>query len=287
VRPFDETLEKLNQASEKNYPNPYPQLEWPETLDREQWFASPEFLSLYGTPAYEALPEARRKLLSFYEAVNFFCLNILGEKQLVEGATRRLYVECHRQVWSYLHHFIDEENKHLEYFGRFCVRYAGRVYFTQESQPIRRAYERGEEDFIFFARTLISEDIIVAYNARMAGDERLHPLARTIHYLHQRDEARHRLFGRQYVEELFRRHSPGWSARTLEAMRGWTASTFLKTWELYYNPEMYGDAGFPDAGEVSRAAWGAPCAAAHRNRVSADCLKFFKGLGVLDGEFSL
>ena len=28
----------------------------------------------------------------------------------------------------YLHHFLDEENKHMIYFGRFCTDYANKIY---------------------------------------------------------------------------------------------------------------------------------------------------------------
>ena len=37
-------------SSRRAYQNPYEAIVWPETLDREQWFTSPELVSLYGTP---------------------------------------------------------------------------------------------------------------------------------------------------------------------------------------------------------------------------------------------
>src|SRR6266705_194388 len=55
-------------------------------------------------------------------------LNIHGEKALVEGLARKLYEREKREISPYLHHFLDEENKHMVYFGEFCTRYAGKIY---------------------------------------------------------------------------------------------------------------------------------------------------------------
>src|SRR5277367_51503 len=84
-------VEKLCRASEREYYNPYDSLVWPESLEMNEWYTSPQFISIHGTPAYDAMSEHERKGLSFYEAVNFFSLNIHGEKALIEGLAKRLY----------------------------------------------------------------------------------------------------------------------------------------------------------------------------------------------------
>ena len=120
---FMQMVEKLCRASRRQYLDPYTYLEWPERLDPDQWQFSPELISLYETAAYKGLTEAQRKKLSFYETVNFFSLNIHGERPLVEGLARRLYQSDSQEVTPYLQHFLDEENKHMAYFGGFCMRY--------------------------------------------------------------------------------------------------------------------------------------------------------------------
>ena len=49
---FMQTVDKLCQTSRNKYLNPYDSIEWPETLDPDQWFFSPELISLYGTETY-------------------------------------------------------------------------------------------------------------------------------------------------------------------------------------------------------------------------------------------
>ena len=81
------------------------------------------------SPAFAALDDAQRKRLSFYELAGFFSLILQGERPLLEGMSHRLYtLEKRLPVLEYLHHFLDEENKHMVMFGEFCHRYIGKVY---------------------------------------------------------------------------------------------------------------------------------------------------------------
>ncbi|HWB70605.1 MAG TPA: diiron oxygenase, partial [Egibacteraceae bacterium] len=120
--------QRLSAVSRRSYQNPYSAIAWPHRLDRRQWFTSPELISLYATPLWEAMTERQRMELSFWEAVNFYSLNIHGEKALMEGLARRLYSPALAELAEYLHHFLDEENKHSVWFGTFCRRYAGKIY---------------------------------------------------------------------------------------------------------------------------------------------------------------
>ena len=60
VAPTDQLtslVDKLCAASRRRYGNPYEGLQWPDELARDQWFMSPELISIYGTPAWDALSE--------------------------------------------------------------------------------------------------------------------------------------------------------------------------------------------------------------------------------------
>ena len=199
MRDFSSTVEKLCNASRRNYVNPYDHIQWPESLDQDQWFFSSELLSLYGTPLYRDMTEEQKKRLSFYETVNFFSLNIHGEKALVEGLAHRAYRSNMESVTPYLHHFLDEENKHMVYFGGFCQRYAGKVYRDRKLM-FPREYAPGEEDFLFFAKVLIFEEIVDVYNMAMAKDSRLPAIVRRINLAHHLEESRHLAFGRLFVK---------------------------------------------------------------------------------------
>ncbi|MGA9767690.1 MAG: diiron oxygenase [Blastocatellia bacterium] len=283
---FAKTIRKLCEASVKDYVNPYSYLDWPEALDPEQWFTSPELISLYGTQIYDDLSDGEKKRLSFYEAVNFFSLNIQGEKPLVAGLAKRLYIKGNDEINDYLHHFLDEENKHMVYFGGFCLKYAGKVY-AEKKFAFPREYERGEEDFLFFAKALIFEEIVDVYNVIMSRDERLAQIARQINLLHHRDEARHLVFGRQIVRELFSRYFCVWSDETRRRVREYISAYLTQAWKEYYNPAVYRDCGFAAPFDVQDTAFNHADSRARRRKISEGCVRYLLENEILDEEPAL
>jgi hypothetical protein len=284
--PFQKTIDKLCEVSRRKPVDPYTELEWPETIESGQWFTSPELISLHGTHAWERMDDAARSRLSFLEAVNFCSLNVHGEKALVEGLTRRLYDQSD-PTWigssPYLHHFIDEENKHMVYFGGFCRRYAGKVYRDRKIS-LARKYAPGEEDFLFFARVLIFENIVDVHNQRMSNDERLAPIARRINLLHHLEETRHLVFGRQIVRELFEQHSPAWSRETLVGVQSYLAAYLATTWREYTNPDVYADAGFDEPYDFAENVFQDEHSRARRREMSSGCVRFLLEHGMLAAE---
>ncbi len=266
-------MDKLCHASRREYSNPYDALDWPGDFGEMDWFMSPELLSLYGDEAYAELSDIQKAKLSFYEAVNFFSLNIHGEKALTEGLAQRLYRKEALDWTRYLHHFLDEENKHMTYFGEFCLRYGKKIY-ADKKMVFHREYAPGEEDFLFFAKIMIFEELVDVYNLQMSKDERLVPVVRSINRLHHADETRHLAFGRQVVKELFTIYSPTWSPDVLSNVRNYLAGYLQATWKEYYNPEVYLDAGLSAPYELRNRAYRSARAIAHRQRVSQHCIRF-------------
>lgn len=277
------TAERLCEVSRASYLNPYLHINWSDRLEPEQWFMSPELISLYGTEVYESLPEVERQKLSFYESVNFFSLNIHGEKSLVEGLAKRLYKRDLSELSDYLHHFLDEENKHMVYFGGFCQRYAGKIY-RDRKMILPRNYAEGEEDFLFFAKVMIFEELADYYNIRMANDQSLEAMTRQINTIHHLEEARHLVFGRTVVKMLFEKFAPSWSADVLDSIRAYLTGYLEATWKEYYNPDVYRDAGLNNAYDLVEMAWSSIAACLHRKRASEKCLRFFTENGILPGE---
>jgi hypothetical protein len=282
-----ETSARLSNLSRRSYQNPYELLEWPATVEPDHdWFSTPEYVSLHGTPVWTELDEATRRRLAFHEAAGFFSLNIHGEKSLMQGLAARLYRSDLVEVADYLHHFLDEENKHSIYFGGFCTRYA-RVYRSRQpgfGGPAASAGPRDVDDFLFFAKTLIFEEIVDRYNRVQARDARLHPLARFINDNHHREEARHLVFGRRLVTALWHFCAPGWRGSTIDEVRDDLGQFLATTWREYYNPDVYADAGLVDPWELAETAWSAPAQRAHRRAVSAECTAFLAATGILTGE---
>jgi hypothetical protein len=276
-----DTVERLGRASRTSYQNPYQAIEWPDTIEPEQsWCTSPELSSLYGTPMWHRLGESQRRRLCFWEAVNFYSLNIHGERSLMEGLARRLYRDDLSELAPYLHHFLDEENKHSVYFGGFCSRY-GRIY-PDRKVAFPREPAAGEDDFVFFANVLLFEEIVDHYNRVQGRDERLHPVARFINRNHHAEESRHLVFGRQLVATLWEAWRPLWSDEVVSRITEGLAAFVLLSWREYYNPAVYLDAGLDDPWDVADLAWNHPAQRAHRIEATASCRRFLRDHRMLD-----
>lgn len=275
------TARRLCASSRRSYVNPFEAVDWPDACATDAWYTSPELISLHGTPAWDDLSEAGRRTLSFWEAVNFYSLNLHGERVLMEGVARRLEQPDLDPVGEYLHHFLDEENGHSVWFGTFCRRYAGRVY-PDRTFAFERSYAPGEEDVLFFAQVAVFEELVDRYNATMARDERLVPVARRINALHHAEETRHLVFGRQVVAYLWDRYRPAWGDGTVEGVRRHLGGYLVSTWRAYTNPDAYRDAGLADPADLARRTWESPVSLARRVERSRRALGWLEDLGLVD-----
>ena len=276
-----ELAERLTRASRKLFWNVYDTFDWPESLDDSAWYMPPELISIYGTPAYEALDDSQQRRLSLYEIGNFFSLVLQGERPLVQGLVHRFHSKkSGSAVTDYLHHFVDEENKHMIMFGEFCNRYIGKVY-PEKKISLPREYAKGEEDVAFFCKVMVVEEYGDYYNLAIEKDDRVDPLVRQLNRVHHIDEARHLAFGRLKLVELFEEYSSEWSEETLEGFRDWLAAYLKASWADYYNPAMYRDAGLEDAYNIRQAALVHPACAEYRQRASSKLVTFFIKHGLL------
>ncbi|MFG2631684.1 diiron oxygenase [Streptomyces sp. NPDC048473] len=277
------TVERLTELSRSKYQNPYAALVWPDSVrPEEDWFFSRELTSLYGTDHGPEAEGPAAKRLAFQEAANFFSLNIHGEKALMEGLAARLYRSDLVDISDYLHHFLDEENKHSVYFGGFCQRYA-KIYRSRHV-PFAGDEDRSVADFLFFAKALLFEEHADQYNVVQGKDVRLHELARFINQAHHADETRHLVFNRAIVQALWETRAPGWDDATREDVRARLGQFFVTTWREYYNPDVYADCGLDDPWQTAEDAWAAPAQRAHRRAFSTRCLRFFQSTGILEEE---
>lgn len=275
---------KLSQASRQHYNNPYTAIAWPEQLDLSQWQYPPECISIYGLPEWQQLDDSEQKKLAFHESANFFSINIHGEQELLAGMARRAYNSSnHPAVTEYLHHFIDEENKHMIWFGQYCLRYAGRIYPDRKmSWPAE--YLEGEEDFLFFAKVMIFELLVDAVNVVAEKDERLCPLVRQIHSQHHRDESRHLAFGEALVAQLKKDFFDHWPAEKQAETVAYLSAYKQATWREYYNPDVYRDAGFGHPYELQQRAWESPVSGEWRSTIERRCSKTLRQLGLASQE---
>ncbi len=255
--------------------------DWPAAVDRHQWFTSEPVVSLKGTATWRELDDDTRRLVSFWDAVAFFSANIHGETGLMQGITARLNAPGHEDVTPYLHHMLDEENKHSVYFAEFCRRYGGGLY------PDRMLSLGGDPeecaDFLFFARVYLFEDVVDALNRITAGDPSVHPVARWINANHHHEERRHLAFGRTMVSRLWNEGRDVWSD-SLREHAGAALVGFLQAmWRTFYNPQVYRDAGLPDPWGLAAEAHGSAYARAQRAALSRRCLAFLARSGIVTG----
>ncbi len=272
-------LGRLCVQSKRAYQQPFVFPGWPEQVERSQWFTSPELISVYGTPEWVRLTLQQQQLVSFFEAVNFFSANVHGEAALMQGITSRLYRPAHEEATPYLHHMLDEENKHSIYFSEFCRRYAGKVY---SDRMINLGTDPDDAaDFLFHARVMIFEDVVDGFNKTMAVDERLNPVARWINENHHREERRHLAFGRHRVKELYAEGLERWSTETLSDIQASLLGYLRALWLPLYNPEVLVDAGVRDPYVLAGRAYRSAHARAQRERLSRRSVGFLVREGML------
>ncbi|AKF07175.1 diiron oxygenase [Sandaracinus amylolyticus] len=279
--------EQLTKASRKGFWDVYSYFQWPESLPDDAWYMSPELISIYGTELWERMTEAQQKKLSLFEIGNFFSLTLQGERPLVAGMSDLLYSsKMTPQATEYLHHFIDEENKHMIMFGIFCHRYLGKVY-PEKKIALPREYAKGEAEVTFFCKVMVVEELGDYYNVVMQRDKRIHSLIQEINFVHHRDEARHLGFGREFAREMWEKHSPSWPPEVLTRFRSWLAQYLKSSWADFYNPSMYRDAGITrDSGlgdpyEVRQMALAHPKCLEHREKASKKLITYFLRNGML------
>lgn len=271
---------KLSTASVRRFYNPFADFSWPETLQIDKLAFAPALSTLNYLPHVETFDDAQRRRYWLLECINFFSLNINGEKALMAGIAARLHRSYPEEVSQYLHHFLDEENKHMAVFAGFCRRYGERMYLNMGT-AITEQHEPAIDDLLFFARVVLFEQIADHYNQTMMSDAELDDTVQRIHRMHHQDESRHLAFGRELVAELYRQGSPSWNGAQRQFISNYLTAYVEAAWREYYNPLFMRDAGIADAYMASRRAFDHPAAVRFRTDVLAGCREFFLSLGLL------
>lgn len=241
---LERTTQKLTALSRIARSDSHGLFDWPSRVATDWLAMSERLLPIAGLAVYRELSDEQRWRLALLEAANFFSLNIAGERELMSGLAQRLYKGRPAFISNYLQHFLEEENAHTAVFARFCLDYGGGIFPDRQIQ-FPREYSRGEEEFLFFARVLIFEEIAHFYNKAVATDPEVWPLAREINRYHAEDESRHIAFGRLQVEELWERFAVQWSADERSRIGRYLAHYITTVLRSYVNPDVYRAAGLP------------------------------------------
>ncbi len=276
---------RLNAKSREGFYNVYESFDWPETLASDFLAVPLEYTTLYGTEVWSDLSDEQKRKLTITDTANLFSNTLNGERLVVGGMSPQLYGKhAPAEITEYLHHFLDEENKHMIMFGIFCRKYIGRVYPEKRLSFAIKDYAPGEELLRFYTQIMVVEAYGDFYNVRAMNDDQCDPLVRDISRVHHIDEARHLSFDRAYITELAAQYVRTWDEATLAGFRSWLAEYMRVMWVTFYNPVAYKDAGIPDAYEAARTAMASEYQTQLREKISAGVVKFFMKCGLLDAQ---
>jgi hypothetical protein len=244
---FMSLQDRLSRMSSEGHYNPYTLFDWPDSLPEPAWYMSADLLSVRGTPAGEALSDEQLQVLSKWESVNFYSLNVHGIRELLMEVTLRIHTPGFEPLSEFLHHFLGEENQHMWFFAEFCRRYGGKLYADKRVKLGLEGQLPAEvQDFLVFARILIFEEVVDFYNTRMARDEALAPIIRQLNAVHHQDESRHIAFGRRLLEHLHERLCERITPEQHLELEAYLKRYIQLSLNSLYNPAVYRDAGLPD-----------------------------------------
>ncbi|MFJ1843746.1 MULTISPECIES: diiron oxygenase [unclassified Streptomyces] len=283
---FRALLERLSDKATADYYNPYTTFDWPRTIPTDDFWMSPELLTVHGTEAMETLSPEQLRALSRWESVHFYSLNVHGIRELLIEVMRRIHTPGFETPSEFFHHFVGEENDHMWFFATFCLKYAGRIYPDKKLKLPETPRDAAIENFLVFVRILVFEQIVDHYNVRLAADERLHTTIRHINRLHHQDESRHIAFGRRLVQLLWNRLAQaGIDERTRRETGSYVGRYITTSMESFYNPAVYRDAGIADGYALRQRLLAHPARQAAHARVLHKTTDFLTRIGVLDAGY--
>ena len=231
---------KLIKISEDEKYDPVTFFKWEECIGSNEYWMSPELLSVYNTPYYNQLSESELKELSKWELINFFSMSVHGERNIKMDMLKYLNTKYFVEQSDYFVHFLGEENSHIYFFSRFCKQTVGKLY-SYMSIPLNSFQSYDVDRFIVFAQTLIAEEIGDYFNVIMSKDERLPDLIRAINKQHHLDESRHISMGKILCKGMWQELKEKESLEKIIQVQSYLLSFMRNFLRDFYNPEIYKD----------------------------------------------
>jgi hypothetical protein len=274
-------LDRICNISVETYYNPHEMFNWPDSLSDDQWWMSPELMSVAGTEYEGRLDEQQLKALSKWESIHFYSMNVHGIRELLIDVVKRVQMPNFELESEYFHHFIGEENDHLWFFATFCNKYGKKIYPDRKTPFHVDNPDPATENFMVFSQILIFEEVIDYFNKKMAKDESLHEIVRQINAFHHQDESRHIAFGREVVKLYYGEMCESASPERVEEMRTFVKRYMISSMEALYNPAVYKDAGLPEPYEIRRNLLANPICQERNRTFLKRTVDFFVNNGIL------
>lgn len=226
-------LEQLSENS-RRYRDPVSAVDWAQLDGGSFWLPEPA-LSLYGLPEYEVLVQDVRRRLSQYEFIHVMHAGLWLERVFMQRMSQRLAPQLPPAAYEYFLHEMREEAGHSLMFLRAikasglevpaeCWRAPRFVDWLARKAPATGA--------LFWAATVIAEDVADKFNRYLKGCDGINPAVREICTVHCIDEARHIAAARVQLETALLR-LPRVAVRTLNPL---VRLLFRQYAGLYYTP---------------------------------------------------
>lgn len=238
---YGNRMNSLVTMSEKKRGSILDRFDWPEAIDDNQFWVPEELLTISGTEYESTLSLEMKYALSKWESMNFYSMNVHGERLLVSELASRLYDRSYHLEAKYLYHFIREENDHMAMFAEICSRYGELLPDARIDLGFRK--KPAIEEFLIFARAILFEYYVDYYNKIAGKDGSIPSVIRDINWFHHEDEARHVAFGR---EILFRLHDAMRKDCTDEEyvqVENYIREYLVNQIELVYSTQVYEKVG--------------------------------------------
>lgn len=276
-----QTLDRIIGMSVDDYYNPYKTFQWPDQLPDEQWWMSPNLMTIHNTRFTETLSVQQQMALSKWESIHFYSLNVHGIRELLVEVVKRVHMPGYELESEFFHHFIGEENEHMWFFATFCLKYGNKIYADKKLKLSLDVVDADIESFLVFSRILIFEEIVDYFNIRMGRDETLHPIIRQVNAIHHQDESRHIAFGREIVNQLFERVRAKHPPERLQELDTYLQRYLLASVQSLYSPTAYKDAGIPEPHKVRTELLEDPARKTENRKILKRTVDFFANSGIL------
>jgi hypothetical protein len=161
----------IAKSNDKSF-DPFYRLHYPEQLLTDRLQFPENMLSLYYIDMYPTLSDQQKWQLSLYEMVNFFSLNIHGERALIRDMLDRSHqsghIESTELASEYVHHLIHEENAHSYMLSRYCYKYANGVMPDMRMDITNPSLSKIGRELLFYTRIYILETFLSFLNSKVA-----------------------------------------------------------------------------------------------------------------------
>ena len=268
-------------ASERMTLDPSTEVDWSLPLDDRQYHLPPEFLPLYGTAAWDAMTEDRRKEYSRHECAALCGAGIWFENMLIQAVMRHLAaMPATDPAHRYLLVEVADECRHSMMFGEYIRRAATPPYSPADAMgagPLEQLGDQPSGRALTYMLILTVEELLDVCNRATMKDDRVIPVSRQIARLHVLEEARHVSFARTYLSELW----PSLSPADQQSVSSFARVAVAAVSGLVVNPAVYETLGIEGGAEMAR---NNPH---HQARVTRDLSKlteFLTHIGVITDE---